>query len=797
VVSFSKDLLLAARRLLRDRSLSVVAGLTLTVGIGLNLVVFSFLDAAILRPLPFKEPSRVVHVGWRSPVTYDAYRLHLRGDLRSLEGLLASIPFQRFTFRGSGGVETVSVEVVSDNYFAVLGTHAVVGRLFAFGSGQEAASTVVVSHAFWQRALGGDPAAIGRPIQLDQGTFIVTGVAEAGFTGVKHLHATDVWCRIEDPQLSPHYRSARVESLLGRLAPGVSPPHVQQELTALARRLGWSDSVRSPVEVSREGDLRFGDGLLAVVGLCLLLPLVVLVMACANVSMLIMARSEGRTQEIATRLALGGSRWQLVRQLLTETLLLAVVAGVVATGLTALLARALPALIPANLPSLQLHARIDWRLAAAMGSFSLLAALAAGLSPAIRGTDIDLVAALKNASGGRRTGRLRVAGRTALITTHMAVSIAFLVVTGLLAQGARDMSQKTLGFSPENRLVIRTEAGTGQVAGHMREQRYEALASAVGRVAGVRRVSLSREAPFDGDGWATVACRRPGERPADERALRVASNAVDPRFFEVLGIPIVEGRAFTAADDPLSARVAIVSRNMAGRMWPGRGAIGQELMVEGASVEIVGVAGDIEGSLPARLGVAPPPCIYFPAAQSALPRASLIVQVERDGAVPGAALLTAPFARAEHIRPLGVVSLPRAVEDGLTIERSVAWYLASMGLLALLLAASGIYNLIAYDASKSLRAIGIRQALGASPGSVIWMMLRRPCVMVAAGTLLAWPLALLASRGLASVFYGMKAPNVVAFAIPPLLLMAAVIAAGYFPAHSASRMDPMKALRGE
>jgi putative ABC transport system permease protein len=794
VSTISKDIQVSLRRLLRDRALTLIAGLTLALGIGLNLVIFGFLDAVILRPLPFDDPARVVHVTLPGPVTYQTYAHDLRRDVGSLSGLLASIPFQQFTLRTDEAVQKVSAEVVSDNYFSVLGVRASAGRLFSESDQANSASVAVVSFPFWRTVLAGDPAIVGKQITLDDNRFTIIGVAAKAFRGVKHLHTTDVWCRIEDPLLSS-YRSSRVESLLGRLAPTASPSQVRQEIGTIAHSLKLFDSPQASVEVSRDGELRLGDALFAIVAVCMALPLVVLVMACANISMLVMARSGARTQEIATRLALGGSRWHLVRQLLIETLLLALAAAVLAFAFTSLISRVLPSLIPANLPAMELEARVDWRMVSAAAVLTLAATLLAGLSPAIRATDIDLAAALKTGWDGRRNRRLRLVGRNILITTHIAVSVFFLVVTALLVQGAVDLSQKTLGFSPDRTLVIRMENDLGRHDAASLAEQSQALMAEIRLMPGVKRVSASREVPFDGDGWPAIVGRVPGERSSQERPAAAVSNTVDGQFFDLMGIPVIEGRSFSESDDELAPRVIVVSRKMAEMKWPGRHHQGQQLLIEGRAYEVVGVVGDIEGTLPARIGVAPPPCVYFHTRQSTpAKRMSLSVQLDRDAAVSNP-LQSTLVSRGHGIRALSVVSLRRAVEDGLTAERSVALYLSSMGALALLLAATGIYNLISYAASKRMPEIGIRRALGASPGSVVWMMLKQPCWMAIAGTSLGLPAAFLTSLYVGSVFYGMKPPNLLAFGVPPLILAGAVIGAGYFPSRRASKVDPMEALR--
>jgi putative ABC transport system permease protein len=797
VTAVTMDVQLGLRRLVRDRSLTLIAGLTLALGIGLNLVLFSFLDAAILRPLPFEDPSRVVKVALRKPVTYDVYKQDLRLDTSLLSGLVASIPFQEFTFRTDEAVEKVSAEVVSDNYFSVLGIKPSRGRLFSENTRWDSASVAVVSQAFWQRALTGDPAVIGRRIRLDDSTFTIVGVAEKNFPGVKHLHVTDVWCRFEDPVLS-RYRAYPVETLLGRLRPGASPLQVREEVSAIASGLGLVDSTRPAVDVTREGEFSAGDTLFAVIAICMALPFIVLLMACANISMLIMARSESHRQEVATRLALGASRWQLIRQMLIETLLLAACAGAMAFAITGMIGRALPSLIPANLPSMELDARIDWRMLWAVIVFTLVATLVTGLSPAIRATDLNLVSALKTGSDGQQRRRLRLMGRNVLITLHIAASVAFLVVTALLAQGAMDLSRKTLGFSPERTLVIKTEGDASGKDDTSLRQQYDALLADVGLVPGVRRTSLSREVPFGPYGWPMVRFERPGKNASDGQFAGVVSNAVDAGFFDVIGIPIVEGRPFSDADDEAAPGVVVISRKLAETMWPGRHPEGEQALIDGQLYAVIGVAGDIEGTLPARIGVAAPPCVYFHIRQSRVgKRMNIFARLNGENPAIGSLLHNRLFSRPGGIRPIGIVSLRQAVEDGLTAERSLALYLSAMGLLALLLGGTGTYNLISYNASRLIPEIGIRKALGATPGSVTWMMLRRACWMAVIGTALGLPLAFVTSAYLGNVLYGMKAPNLLAFGALPVMLAGVVVLAGYLPSRWASRVDPMEALRSE
>lgn len=794
--AFLKDIQMGLRRLRRDRSLTLIAGLTLALGIGLNLVIFSFFDAAILRPLPFKDPAQVVKIILRPPITYDLYK-ELCRNTRTLSGLLASDPFQEFDFRTREVIKKVSTEVVSDNYFSVLGIKPSMGRLFSEENQGEAASVAVVSHSFWQRSLGGEPAVIGKNIQLDNNSFTIIGVAEENFPGVKHLHITDIWCRIEDPLLS-RYRSYPIDGMLGRLKPDASPQQVRQEVLTIARNLKLIDSNKYSLEISREGEFIFGDTLFAIIVICMSLPFIVLIMACANISMLIMARSENHKQEIATRLALGGNRWQLIRQMLVETLLLALIAGAMAFAVTGVMSRALPALLPANLPSMELNAQIDGRMLWAVIGFTLVATLATGLSPAIRATDINLVSALKTGLDGHQKRKLRFAGRNLLITAQIAVSLSFLAVTVLLVQGALDLSKKTLGFSPEKTLVIKTENDLSHYEGDSLKQHFQALLADIKLIPGVKRVSLSRKMPFAGYGWPMIRGSLPGESLSDQRAGHFVSNTVDAQFFDLMGIPIVEGRSFSDSDDALAPKVILISRKMADMKWPGKHPIGEQLLIEGNLHEVIGVVGDIEGTMPARIGIAAPPCIYFHTKQSALTKEmNISVQLDRNDAFIGSSLHNKLSSLPRGIQPVGIISLKQAVEDGLTTERSLAIYLSSMGLLALFLGGTGIYNLISYNVSKLIPEIGIRMALGANPKSIVWMMLKRACWMAAMGTTLGLPLAFLISAYVRNLFYGMKAPNLLAFVVLPLILAGVVIFAGYLPSRRASKVDPMEALRCE
>jgi macrolide transport system ATP-binding/permease protein len=810
-----QDLRYAARVLLKSPGFTAVAVVTLALGIGANTAVFSLANALLLRPPEgVSRPEEIVMLGRTlAGSDFGTFSYPDYADCRDQSASFVNLAAYReedLDLTTGGSAELLSGMLVSGNYFKTLGVGARLGRtLSTEDDGSPGSNPVaVISDAAWRSRFGSDPNVVGRVITLNNYPFTVVGVAQKGFAGTGVGSATDIWLPLSMySQAVPLFYEKRLEarqiswlSVLGRLKPGVTTEQARAEVTTVARRLEQTypdtDKVLGVAVVEGLGlQPRSRGEARATMGILLAVAGLVLLIVCANVANLLLVRGEARRKEIAVRMALGAGRARLVRQLLTEALLVSAVGGAVGVVLAfwskdLLLGSRF--LTGVSLPAEDL--RIDGRVL----GFALLASLAtgliAGLAPALRASDFGLHAMLKDrgASGPPRSGF-----RSALVVGQIALSVVVLVCAGLLLRTLMNTQSVNAGFDADRILLVPVDDGRRGYTEERMRLFYQQLVERVRAIPGVGGASMAVTVPLGGS-WRT-GFRVEGQ-PTAEPSAQTDYDIVAPRYFETVGIPLVKGRDFNEQDGPNSPRVVVVGEEFARRFFPGEDPLGKRLSIpryegDDSYLEVVGVVKDIKYE---RLTEQPRPYIYEPLAQQRQPSATLFVRSR--GGDPSA--LAGPVGREvqalDRGLPLyGVRTMAERLRGSLAPQRSAATLLTIFGLLALLIASVGLYGVLAYSVGQRQREIGIRMALGATGRDVVSFVVRQGAVLIGGGLASGLAVAFALGRALTGMLYGVSAADPLTYVAVALALIAAALAACYIPARRATKVDPGVALRYE
>ncbi len=801
MAGLGNDLRYALRILVRNPAFAVTAALVLAFGIGASSVVFSFVNSVLLRPLPVQEPRRLVRIyttyanGPRFFTVSPADYLHVCGLRQIFSGVLADEPAPMH-LRAGGRSERIWVYNVSGNYFTVLGLTPALGRFFLPEEGEapDGHPVVVVSHGFWKRRFGGDPGVLGTTVALSGRPFTVIGVAPTGFHGVNVGLRPELWVpvRLED-------RGGRGHFVIGRLQPGVTIEQARAALSALGRQLQESEpaahrgitfTVLPEVEggvhpLVRDAFVGFGAALTTAVALVLLL-------ACTNVAALLLARAAGRRKEVGVRLAVGASRYRIVRQLLIESGLLWLVAGVLGTCLAVAAVKALVAVeLPLDRP-LFVDVGVDVRVLAFSIGATALTGIVFGLVPALAASRTDVIENLRET--GRALG-FRSPFRSTLVAGQVALCVVLLIGAGLSLRSLSNAHRMDLGFDPEGVAMASVNLELQGYDDRTSEPFWRELVVRLATVPDVESVGLANRVPFE-----LNIIRLPAAVPGEEhRGLPSVDFAVvDRGYFETMRISLRGGRVFSDGDEAGALEV-VVNETLARQLWPSRGALPKPLMVGGALHSVVGIVKDGKYM---TLGEESTPFLYLPFRRQSAGGMTVLVRTSTKLAA-GAPEAILPRMRHEisTLDPQLPVHNVKTMREHLTIGMVPAGVSAGVlglfGGLALLLAAVGLYGLLAHSIVQRTHEIGIRRALGAEDEDVIRLVVRQAMAPVVAGLCAGLGLGFLVSPVLGSLLYGIRPADPVAHAAAVVaLLLTAVVACG-LPAYRAARIEPMAALREE
>jgi len=807
-----RDLRYGLRMLAKNPTFTAVAVLTLALGIGANTAIFSVMDVMLLRALPVKNPQELVEfVRWApdgSMMTNlpSAVFEHLRENTSVLSGVFAFTSGSRI-LRSGAGSERSTVHEVSGGFFSTLGVNPLLGRTIAPNDDLPNAErqVAVLSYPFWSRRFGRDPSVVGATVRVNGMPCTIIGVMPAGFFGVDRSRFPDMWV--------PLALDTDEVWVLGRLKPGVSIPQARAQLEPLFQRA--LESLRDGMKrwPARERDAFLAQKLLvnrATTGtsglrweyweysytLKILLGMtgLVLLISCVNLANLLMARSAARAQEIGIRMAIGAARRRILRQLLTENLVLALLGGVVGLLVAAGGHRLLVTFLTGNLQRVSLEFRLDGRLLGFSLALSILTGLLSGVLPALRAAREGFLPAMHGTSQIRGATRLPLARK--LLTAQVALSLMLLVGAGLFVRSLRNLATTDLGLAREDLVLMEVDPSPSKSIRDRREFWIQ-LTERLTALPGVRSVSLAGDAVFGYGGWnTTIWIRQPD---GAEHDAHVPMNVVGPAFFETVQIPLLTGREFGWQDDAKAPRVAVVNRAFARRFFAGENPVGKRFGAAGAGsssqIEIVGIIGDAKYG---NLREQPQPMFFLPLFQNFEERPYQVhVRTAGDPGAVIAAIRRGIQAMDQDISIYDVRTIKEVIHSLLQHDRMFAFLASVFGLLALLLTSIGVYGVVAYQVTRRTGEIGIRMALGAQRIDVLWMVMRETLSLLAVGAVLGLPAAVAAAQVLRSLLFGLGPSD------PPTLVWAAATLAGagalagFLPARRAASVSPMDALRHE
>ena len=842
--SLGQDLRYGVRMLLRSKAFTAVAVLSLALGIGANTALFSLIDAVLLKMLPVKKPTELVLFNWLSGprgmarstdgtttddpatgmrtstsfsyLTFERFRDHNE----TLSGVFAFAPFEQLNVSVDGVAEVAGGQLVTGGYHDALDVRAMLGSTIMPGDDDHGSEPVVViSHRYWERRFARDPEIIGKKINVNNVPFTIIGVTPPEFFGTLQVgESPDLTIPMSlESQLRPRSQSLRQPwfwwvRIMGRLKPGVTAEQARANLegsfqqsalegweAALAQFPGQAQNTQPP-EMPR---LRAGSGsqglnelrsaysqpltiLVVVVG-------VVLLIACANVANLLLSRAASRQKEIAVRLAIGASRWRLIRQLLTESLLLAILGGTVGVIFAYWGKDVLLALRPWGGGALILDLKLDLRVLGFTIGVSAITGILFGLAPALRATRVDLTPALKDNMRSLAGGSRSLLAKS-LIVAQVALSLVLLICAGLFVSTLRNLQAVDVGFNRENLLLFRVDPRLSGYSGPQIASLYQRLTERIEAVPGVHSATISRHPLLSG---ARRSSSISVQGSAQESNAVVYINLVSASFFETMEIPILVGRSLSPRDDERAPRVAVINQTMA-RKFFGDNPIGRRFGFGGpedaGKIEVVGVVRDAKYT---SLRGETPPTAYTSYLQEAAGQMNFAVRTAADvsGLVP--AIRDAVRDVDSNLPMFDIKTQRQRSDESVTQERLFATLASFFGVVALLLACIGLYGVMSYGVARRTNEIGIRMALGATAPRVTLMVMRETMLVVVIGVVIGLGAAVATTRFVATMLFGLAPNDLLTISVAVLLMIAVAALAGYIPARRASKVDPMIALRYE
>lgn len=804
--TFWQDLYFGARMLRKQPGFTLIAVLTLALGIGANTAIFTVVNAALLRGLPYQAPERLVHLFEQTPqksyaereFSYPDYQDYL--SCQAFDGLAA--------YTGGGGILTgrgepqrIFAPQASANFFSVLGVEPLLGRTFRAGEDKPGGERVVVlTYGFWQRMLGGEAKVIGQSLTISNNQYTIVGVLPPSFQFA--LRPADVWLPYQPTPNQLTRRFMHGTQLIARLRSGLSPEQAHAETSVITARIAAEHQeshagtrlVMKPLQEQVTGTVKpVLLALLAAVGF-------VMLMVCANVASLLLARSLARQKEIALRAALGATRGRVIRQLLTESVLLSVLGAfggllVARFGLQALIA----ALPPNQLFAMPFLAtlRLDPTMLLFALALALLTGIVFGLAPALQASRLDLQEVLKE--GGRTTGGARQRLRSGLVVTEIALAVVLLVGAGLMMKSLLRLMQVNLGFDPTNVLTMTLVLPTAKYSEPNRMLTYyQQLQERLEALPGVAGVGAINQLPLQsGNTTRFYVEGEPVPQPGQE--IEANFRVADTSYFATLGIPLLQGRNFADSDQPDGVQVAIINQSLADKLLNGRSVLGRRLRFPGFAdqwVEIVGVVGDVRTT---GLDEAPRPVMYQPFTQNASIFNTLVVRGQTDAVALTDAVRNECRAMEPDVAIFNVQTMETLIEQtpAAFTRRLPAWLTGLFAVVALLLAALGVYGVVSYAVSQQTQEIGVRMALGARGIDILTLVMRQGLFLALAGITLGTLVALGLTRWLNSLLYEVSARDPLTFGGVAFVLLLVALVACWIPARRATKVDPMIALRAE
>jgi putative ABC transport system permease protein len=830
-----QDIRYGLRMLAKDPGFTFVAMLTLALGIGTNTAIFSLTDQILLRLLPVVKPEELVvlrspgpnpgHTWSDSNVEGTTFSYPMYKDLRAqnsvFAGLIALYP-TKLSVVGLGDPQRAQGELVSGNYFQILGVAPALGRVFSADdeTSPGANPVAVLNFGYWTRQFGRNPAILNQQLNVNGTSLTVVGVARSGFTGVQIGQSPDLFIPITmKAQMTPNWdglsdRADHWVAILGRLNPGFSRERADAALAPaykailqaesevikispktkekyLARRI-FLDPGANGREILQQDAQTPLVSLMGMVGMVLLI-------ACANLAGLLVARGESRQHEIAVRLALGAGRGRVIRQLLTESLLLALAGGIAGVALASWLLGTLVANIPGSVGAVGLNNRLDYRVLGFAAGLSIVTGVLFGLVPSLRAARSSLQSTLKDQGSNLSEGKSGVKLRRWLMVSQMALTAVLLAAAGLFLHSMLKLKQQDLGLRTDHVMEFSVAPEDSRYSVPQTIALFDRMRENIHALSGVQSVSAAEIPLFADDTWNTDITLEGYTFQPDEDA-HVSENVVGPNYFSTMGTPLLSGREFTENDRAGSPKVVIINESLARRYFAGRNPVGLHLALgtgshAGPPIEIVGVVRDSKHT-DTRGEIRP--FMYFPYAQDQkLGRITFYLRTAQDPSSMAGTLRSVVRSVDATIPVFDVKSLNEQVDENEYSDRLLTVFSLCLGLLASLLAALGLYGMMAYVVARRTREIGLRMALGASQKGITWMILSDVVRTSAAGLAIGLVGGIILGRLIESELFGVKAGDPSVFAASTILLAGVALLAGWLPARNAARVDPMVALRHE
>ncbi|MEP6834498.1 MAG: ABC transporter permease [Gemmatimonas sp.] len=814
-----QDIKWAVRSIKRAPAFASVVVLTLGVGIGANASIFSVVNAYLFRPLPVREESRLAVVAQTSKgsplpgsVSYPNYL-----DVQSLktvfsDAVLFQVNVASARAPGSNDAERVFLNLVSDNYFSALGLKPAAGSLISIAGARRKEALIVLDYRYWSRRFNRDPSIVGQSIRLNGTPYTVAGVIDKSFMGTEQLVTIDAYIPIstiaqfnseEAPMLEN--RSWSSSRVLAWLKPEVGTARAQLALTSLARELARKYPDEStdlgfavaPEKLARP-DLAVSKMVPWIAGVFLGLTTLVLLVACVNVTNLMLARSNSRQSELAVRRALGAGNARLVRQLLTES----VVLSVMGLMLGLILARWVTGYVSnfhlaVDFP-VRFNVSLDWRVFAATATIAVLAGIITGIAPALRSGRGSLADTLREGSRGGTGNVLRQRLQGTLVVAQIAVSLVLIISAGLFARSVRAAANTDLGFRIDHQLLMSTDIALLHLNAGQKRVLFAQLQERATTLPGVQSAALARDLPMGGNNNSLDAYFDENIPGTNSNTIDIYYNTITPRYFETIGMKLLAGREFTADDRDSTTRVVIINAEMAKQFWPNRDAVGQQFRFrkDGPKVLIVGVATNSKYMF---LNEPPRPYLYVPFAQRPTDQMTLHLRTTADPATLARAAREVVRGLNPELALFGVKTMETHLNFGLAFlfVRFGALVATTLGLLGLLQSIVGLYGVVSYGVSQRTREFGIRLALGASSSVVARDVLKQGAVLTAIGLTVGLAIAAASTRLMNSLLFGVSATDWETFAVAAVLLGVVATLSAYVPARRASKLDPLVALRAD